>query len=103
MRQKVCKMRLMSGRILRRKISMKKWAFITLSLLAFVWIPVIFSSCEHLKDAPYDVKPIEFSHKGHKYLKFLYSEHIADTGTVHDPDCPCLKGTTTHAPPNNGL
>jgi hypothetical protein len=34
-----------------------------------------------------------FEYNGHKYIKFQYAVTFAgDSGTVHDPDCPCMKG-----------
>ncbi len=34
-----------------------------------------------------------FEYNGHKYIKFQYAKTFAgDSGTVHDPDCPCMKG-----------
>ena len=31
-----------------------------------------------------------FTYKGHRYLRFGYRTHVADSGTVHDPDCACF-------------
>ncbi len=33
---------------------------------------------------------VKFKYKNHQYLNFRYSGHCADSGTEHDPDCPCF-------------
>jgi hypothetical protein len=71
---------------------MKKWIFGILPLLAFVLIPLTFTSCDFTETSyENNIEVLEFSHNGHQYLKFYFPEHLADTGTVHNPDCPCFK------------